>query len=82
MILRLRELYFIDLDGADAFDEIIMLLKKQKKNIFVTGTNILTLHLLQQSREFKKLEKEGKVFLYTSDALKQLGFKLKLSHEN
>lgn len=82
VILRLRELYFIDLDGADAFDEIIMLLKKQKKNVFVTGTNILTLHLLQQSREFKKLEKEGKVFLYTSDALKQLGFKLKLSHEN
>ena len=82
IVLRLRELYFIDLDGVDAFDEIIMLLKKQNKNVLITGTNILTLHLLQQSRQFKKLEKENKIFLYTSDALKELGFKLQISHQN
>lgn len=82
VVLRLRELYFIDLDGVDAFDEIVMLLKKQKKNVYVTGTNILTLHLLQQSKQFKKLEQEGKMFLYTSEALKQLGFKLDISRSN
>ena len=80
VILRLRELYFVDLDGIDAFDEIVSLLEKQNKQVFITGTNVLTLHLLRQSKEFLKLEKEGKIFPHTSDALKKLGFELKVSH--
>ncbi len=80
IVLRLRELYFLDLDGIDAFDEIITLLEKQNKQVLVTGTNILTLHLLRQSHQFQKLEKEGKIFLHTSDALRKLGFELKVAH--
>jgi len=80
IILRLRELYFIDLDGVDAFDEIVTLLEKQNKKVFITGTNILTLHLLRESHQFLKLEKEGRIFLHTSDALKNLGFELKVTH--
>lgn len=80
IILRLRELYFIDLDGIDAFDEIVALLEKKNKQVFITGTNILTLHLLKQSKEFVRLEKEGKLFLHTSDALRKLGFELKVTH--
>lgn len=80
IILRLRELYFVDLDGIDAFDEIVLLLEKQNKQVFITGTNILTLHLLKQSKQFLRLEKEGKMFLHTSDALLKLGFELKVTH--
>lgn len=80
VILRLRELYFVDLDGIDAFDEIVTLLEKQNKQVFITGTNVLTLHLLRQSKQFLKLEKDGKIFPHTSDALKKLGFELKVSH--
>lgn len=80
VILRLRELYFIDLDGVDAFDEIITLLEKQNKKVYITGTNVLTLHLLRESRQFIKLEKDGKIFPHTSDALKLLGFELRVTH--
>lgn len=80
IILRLRELYFVDLDGIDAFDEIVAMLEKQNKQVFITGTNVLTLHLLRQSKQFLRLEKDGKIFPHTSDALKKLGFELKVSH--
>lgn len=80
VVLRLRELYFMDLDGIDAFDEIVDTLEKKNKKVYITGTNVLTLHLLRESKQFLKLEKEGRIFPHTSDALKQLGFELKVAH--
>ena len=76
IILRLRELYFIDLDGVDAFEEIIEILERRGINVYVTGVNNMILPLLEKSRHFKNLEKDRKVFPRTSDVLNKLGFKL------
>lgn len=76
IVLRLRELYFIDLDGIDAFNEIVTLLEKRKKHVFVSGANSLTVHLLRESSVFRRLESDGAVFPTTADALQRLGFQL------
>ena len=76
VVLRLRETYFIDIDGADAFDEIIELIHAQGKEVAVTGVSEDVRSLLaQKSSAFKKLKKEGLVFEKTMDALKHFGFK-------
>lgn len=76
IILRMRELYFIDLDGVDAFEEIIEILEKRGINVYITGVSNMILPLLQKSKHYKKLEKENRIFPRTSDALRELGFKL------
>lgn len=77
IVLRLRELYFIDIDGVDAISEIIENCKKQKRNIVITGVNEFIDHLLEESKEIKNLERQGLIFNKTSDALKYFGYKLK-----
>lgn len=74
VILRLRELYFIDLDGVDAFDEIVGLIEGQGKKVLVTGVNPLISSMLSESHAYRELEKDGKVFKRTSDALRHLGY--------
>ncbi len=74
VIIRLRELSFIDLDGVDAFDEIVSLIQTQRKKVLVSGASPLISELLQESHTYKKLEQEGRVFKRTSEALKELGY--------
>lgn len=77
VILRLRELYFIDLDGVDAFDEIVSLIEdKAGKTVYISGANELSIHLLRGGKKFKGLEEKSHVFSSTADALKKLGFNL------
>lgn len=80
VILRLRELYFIDMDGVDAFEEIVEMLERRKINVYVTGANELVMHMLLKSKHFVKLQNEDKVFMHTSDALARLGIKLGSEH--
>lgn len=75
IILRLRELYFMDLDGVDAFEGIIEELEKRDINVYVTGANNFIINMLAHSKQFARLKKEKRVFDTTSDALKALGFK-------
>ena len=77
VILRMRELYFVDLDGLDAFDEIVHLIEAKGKTVYVTGVNSVVLQNLRQGHTFKKLEETKHVLSRTSDALKELGFDLK-----
>lgn len=74
IILRLRELYFIDLDGVDAFNEILDLIHAQGKQVIVTGVNPLIETMLKESKAFCELEKNNLVFKRTSDALASLGY--------
>lgn len=74
VIIRLRELYFIDIDGVDAFDEIIELINAQGKYVYVTGVNPLINTILKESKWYRKLEKAGNVFKRTSEALAKLGY--------
>jgi len=74
VILRLRELYFIDLDGVDAFSEIVEIIESQGKQVFVTGVNPLISRMLEDSPEFQRLQKEGHVFERTAQALRYLDY--------
>lgn len=74
VVLRLRELYFIDLDGVDAFNEIVELIRSQGKGVLVTGANPLIDKMLEESVVFKELKNEKLVFERTRDALKHLGY--------
>lgn len=74
VILRLRELYFIDIDGVDAFDEIVKLIQNQGKKVLVTGANPLIESMLKDSHAYKELEKDKLVFGRTSEALSFLGY--------
>jgi SulP family sulfate permease len=75
VILRLRELYFIDIDGTNALDEIIDLIKEQGKPVAISGTNKhIEESLKQESEGYKQLKRDGLVFPKTLDALKHFGF--------
>lgn len=74
VLLRLRELYFVDLDGVDAFDEIIELIEHQGKTVMVSGVNPLVQTLLEGSKHFRVLEQKGLVFERTTDALRSVGY--------
>lgn len=73
VIIRMREAYIMDLDGSDAFNEIVNSLKGRGKKVLVTGVNPLIYHAIKSSSAFQQLEKEGHVFQRTADALVHLG---------
>ncbi|MCX6714743.1 MAG: SulP family inorganic anion transporter [Candidatus Uhrbacteria bacterium] len=81
VILRLRELYFVDLDGLDAFDEIVNLIQAKGKQVYISGTNPLIISMMRESHVFKKLQKCDVVYAHTSDALRELGFHSGVKHE-
>lgn len=74
IILRLRELYFIDVDGVDAFEEIVELIRAQGKQVLITGVNPLIETMLTSSHVYKELKDTGYVFNRTSEALASLGY--------
>jgi SulP family sulfate permease len=76
VILRFRGVHFIDMDGVDAFDEIIEVVKTQGKKVLVTGVNPLISEMLEHSDDYRKLQKDGMVFEKTADALSHLGYNL------
>ncbi len=81
VVLRLRELYFVDLDGLDALEEIIGLIESKGKKVLISGTNPLILSMLRESHKFKALEKSACVFAHTSEALRTMGFHSGVKHE-
>jgi SulP family sulfate permease len=74
IILRLRELYFIDMDGIDVFDEIVDLIESRGKKVLITGASPLLAEEMAESNAFMRLKAGGFVFERTRDALKYLGF--------
>ncbi len=74
VVLRLRELHFIDTDGVDALNEIISLIHEQGKKVVLSGipASIETV-LKRDSKAYNKLKKEGLVYTKTTEALRALG---------
>ncbi len=78
IILRLRDVNFVDTDGSEALDEIIDILQKRGQQVLITGINQRTLGLLDQiSHGYKKLKKAGLVFEKSEHALQFLGVSVK-----
>lgn len=72
VILSFRHLFYIDLDGLDALEEIVEILEEKKIKIMLTGLSVSTLSLVRNKPFYKKLQKKGMIFSRTADALKRL----------
>lgn len=69
VILRLREVSFIDLDGVDALDQIIEIIEGHGRNVYLTGVSSAVENMLADSENYARLKKEGYVYTKTSEAL-------------
>jgi SulP family sulfate permease len=76
VILRLRNLHMMDIDGVEALEEIIDTVTNRGKNIYITGVNPLIFNMMQSSPKFLGLVENNKVFVKTGDALRSLGYQL------
>lgn len=77
IILRLRSVYFMDLDGAEALDEIISLIQKKSQTVCLTSMNQSIINLLEAvSPKYRELKQQGLIFPKTTVALKHFGIKL------
>lgn len=73
IILRLREIYFIDLDGIEALDEIIEIAHTKGQKILITSVSPTVAPLLDSAAiGYQKLKKDGLVFKKTQEALAYL----------
>jgi SulP family sulfate permease len=73
VVLRLRELYFIDLDGIDAFDELVEMIERQGCEVLVSGPSPLIDSMLLQSKTYRELKARGMVFEHAREALARDG---------
>lgn len=69
IILDLRGLHFIDLDGVEAFSEIINRLHNIKKTVLISWSRPFITKMLQESHEFKQIKDRGYLFSTTDQAL-------------
>jgi SulP family sulfate permease len=76
LILSLRNLFYIDLDGLDILHEIIGHQEKAGKKVILTGASEFITPLLEKSAWFRAKEQAGAVFGSTTEALRSLGFPL------
>ena len=76
LILSLRNLFYIDLDGLDILEEIILHQETSGRKVIITGASEFIKPLLEKILWFVNMEKKGLVFGSTTDALKFLGFPL------
>ena len=76
IVLRLRSVYYIDIDGVEVIDEIIRLVESQGKNIFISGVNTIIADMLMDNSSYQQLKSKNRVFTKTAEALKHLGFNI------
>jgi SulP family sulfate permease len=79
IILNVKKLYFIDMDGVDALAEIITLVQSKNKKVLIVGDNTFILTMLAESGPFKSVRRAGLVFKDQPEALAYLG--LAMTHE-
>jgi SulP family sulfate permease len=76
VILRMRSVYFIDLDGAEALDEIIALVKDRGQQVCLTSLSENAASLLEMvSTNYRALKQQGLVFEKSEEALHHFGVK-------
>ncbi len=77
IILRLREVNFMDTDGVEALDEIIDIIEGRGQKVLLTGISRNNLNLLEQlSDGYKRLKQKGLIFKKSEQALVFLGVPL------
>ena len=74
IVIRMRGVYYIDIDGVETIDEIIRAIKSQGKNVYLTSINPTIAPLMRESEMYRELKQHGHVFEKSADALRHLGF--------
>ncbi len=78
IILRLREVFFIDLDGVETLNEIISVIELRGQKVILSSIDPNVLETLKTGiKGYDRLEKDGLIFPKTEDALKFLGIEPK-----
>lgn len=72
VVLSFRNLFYIDIDGVDAVAEMIDLLERNGKTVYLSGVNRLVGAMVKRSGWYGNLKDSGRVFESASHALKQL----------
>jgi SulP family sulfate permease len=69
IVISLRYLYYIDIDGLDALHEVIEQLEKEGKLVLLSGVNLGVSALISKADWFLQMVSDGKVFATYMDAL-------------
>jgi sulfate permease, SulP family len=77
VILSLRFVHFIDLDGALALKQMAAILRQQQIEVLVSGASKMVRKQLQKHEFYQQLFREGHVFKVYSDALNYLHLRKK-----
>jgi len=75
VILRLRDLFYVDLDGMEMLEEAILTLQAEGKDVILTKPTEDILDEVLHNHVIADLNKRGKIVDKTADALTLLGFK-------
>lgn len=73
VVLRMREVTMIDLDGMEVLEEVFEMFERSDTKVYITGITPLVAGRLGHSSFVKKLKIEKRIFDTTSDALQALG---------
>ncbi|MCF6153698.1 MAG: SulP family inorganic anion transporter [Candidatus Brocadia sp.] len=76
VILNFRNLFYIDLDGMNALEEIINTNKARGKKVIITSAGPLIIQVLVKTGWYKELKEQNLVFNSTTEALESLGFEI------
>ena len=74
VIIRMRDVFYLDLDGMEILEEIIELLQDNDIEVILTRPSKSVSKILVKSELYQKLRKTGFVFEKTELALAYLGF--------
>eukprot|EP01088_Endostelium_zonatum_P021586 TRINITY_DN862_c0_g1_i1.p1 TRINITY_DN862_c0_g1~~TRINITY_DN862_c0_g1_i1.p1 ORF type:complete len:741 (+),score=129.93 TRINITY_DN862_c0_g1_i1:100-2322(+) len=72
VIISMRYLYYIDIDGMDVLGEMISELHEQGKRVFLTGVNIAIVGMMVKAEWYSEMMEKGEVFPSYLDALHSL----------
>jgi SulP family sulfate permease len=69
VILSLRNLFYVDMDGADSLGDAIETLENSGKKVFISAVNGPASDVLKRENWFIKMKTENRIFPSTQDAL-------------
>jgi SulP family sulfate permease len=76
IIIRMRSVHLIDIDGIEIFDEIVSTMESKGINLYVSRVMPSILPRLEASKEFRMLKDIKHVGERTVDVLRSLGYKI------
>jgi len=78
IILRLREVFFVDLDGVEALNEIVSIIESRGQKVILSSIDANVAETLREGiKGYDRLEKDGMIFAKTEEALKHFGIEPK-----